>query len=53
MQRIVFLDRATIGPTVELRRPQFEHEWLEHEATPGDKVAERLAGATIAPGLLS
>ena len=48
MQRIVFLDRATIGPTVDLRRPHFEHEWIEHEATPGDEVVERLAGATIA-----
>ena len=48
MQRIVFLDRATIGPTVDLRRPHFEHEWIEHEATPGDEVVERLAGASIA-----
>ena len=48
MQRIVFLDRATIGPSVDLRRPQFAHEWVEHEATPGDDVSKRLAGATIA-----
>jgi glycerate dehydrogenase len=48
MQRIVFLDRATIGPTVELRRPDFEHEWIEHQATTRDQVAERLAGATVA-----
>lgn len=46
--RVVFLDRATFGPTVEIRRPSFEHEWVEHERTaPGDVVA-RLAGATVA-----
>jgi glycerate dehydrogenase len=48
VQRIVFLDRATIGPGVDLRRPRFEHEWVEHEATSGDEVVGRLAGATIA-----
>jgi glycerate dehydrogenase len=46
--RIVFLDRATIGPTVRLTRPGFAHEWAEHDATPAAEVAERLAGATIA-----
>jgi glycerate dehydrogenase len=48
VQRIVFLDRATIGPTVELRRPDFQHEWIEHQATAGGEVAKRLAGATVA-----
>ncbi|HZA66518.1 MAG TPA: hypothetical protein VE592_06180, partial [Geminicoccaceae bacterium] len=48
MHRIVFLDRATIGPTVKLRRPDLEHEWIEHEATAEGQVAERLAGATVA-----
>jgi glycerate dehydrogenase len=48
VHRIVFLDRATIGPSVELRRPGFAHEWAEHEATAADQVAERLKGATIA-----
>jgi glycerate dehydrogenase len=46
--RVVFLDRATIGPSVDLRRPDFPHEWIEHEATAADQVPERLAGATIA-----
>ena len=46
--RIVFLDRATIGPTVTLTRPGFAHEWAEHEATTAAEVAERLDGATIA-----
>ncbi len=45
---IVFLDTATIGPGVTVRRPAFEHEWREHERTRTDEVAERLAGATIA-----
>jgi glycerate dehydrogenase len=48
VHRIVFLDRATIGPTVQLRRPDFEHEWTEHEATQAHEVADRLAGATVA-----
>ena len=47
-QRIVFLDRATIGPTVTIKRPAFEHDWIEHQATARDQVAERLRGATIA-----
>jgi glycerate dehydrogenase len=48
VHRIVFLDRATIGPSVELRRPGFAHEWTEHAATAPDEVAKRLKGATIA-----
>lgn len=47
-QRIVFLDRSTIGPTVELARPRFEHDWTEHGATARDQVVARLADATIA-----
>ncbi len=48
MERIVFLDRATIGPTVTINRPGFDHEWIEYEATAEAEAAERLAGATIA-----
>jgi glycerate dehydrogenase len=48
MQRIVFLDRGTIGPTVTLRRPAFDHHWEEHERTAPDELPERLTGATIA-----
>lgn len=48
MTRIVFLDRATIGPSVTITRPGAEHDWIEHDRTaPGD-VAERLAGADVA-----
>jgi glycerate dehydrogenase len=46
--RIVFLDRATIGPTVTLTRPGFAHAWAEHDATAAAEVAPRLDGATIA-----
>lgn len=45
--RVVFLDRATIGPTVSITRPSFEHEWVEYDRTAPDQVAERAAGADI------
>ncbi|MCW2308966.1 D-2-hydroxyacid dehydrogenase [Rhodobium gokarnense] len=48
MTTIVFLDRDTIGPSVTINRPAFDHEWIEHGKTPADKVAERLKGATVA-----
>jgi len=46
--RIVFLDRATIGPSVAVTRPKFNHEWVEFERSTPDQVAEKLAGADIA-----
>ena len=46
MHRIVFLDRETLR--ADVRRPRFEHEWVEHAATRGDEVVERLRGADIA-----
>jgi glycerate dehydrogenase len=48
MERLIFLDRATIAPQVQLRRPQFAHELVEHDNTQPDQVLERLAGATVA-----
>ena len=45
--RIVFLDRATVEPSINIRRPEFEHEWTEHERTAPGQVVERLAGADI------
>lgn len=48
MVKIVFLDRGTIGPAVELVRPSFEHEWVEHKATAHHDAVKRLAGAHIA-----
>lgn len=46
--RIVFLDRGSIGPSVELHRPAFDHEWVVYDQTAPDQVAERLADADIA-----
>lgn len=46
--RIVYLQRATMDEAVRMRRPDFPHEWVEHAATPVERMAERLAGATIA-----
>ena len=48
MTRIVVLDRNTIGPTVDLIRPDFTHEWIEHATTTSGDVVARLAGARIA-----
>jgi len=47
-EKIVFLDRETIAPYVNVRRPAFDHDWAVHDRTKADQVAERLAGATIA-----
>lgn len=46
--RIVFLDRATFGPTVEITRPHFPHEWIEYDRTDASDVLERLTGAAVA-----
>ncbi len=48
MQKIVFLDRATLAPQIKLTRPAFEHELVEYDHTQPDQVAARLDGATIA-----
>jgi glycerate dehydrogenase len=45
---IVFLDRATVGPSVTITRPGFDHDWAEHERTAAEEVVPRLAGATVA-----
>ncbi len=46
MERIVFLDRASLR--VPLRRPDFEHEWVDYPNTALHEVVERLRPATIA-----
>ncbi len=46
--KIVFLDRATIGPTVNIRPPGFNHEWQEYEQTAAEDVVKRLEHAEIA-----
>src|SRR4051812_3346594 len=45
MERIVFLERNTIQ--ADFRRPNFEHEWIEHAETAPDQVVERVRDATI------
>jgi glycerate dehydrogenase len=46
--QFVFLDRSTIGPAVNLTKPTFAHDWIDHDRTRPDQVVERLAGADIA-----
>jgi glycerate dehydrogenase len=48
MHKIVFLDRATLGPRVRLRPPAFAHQLTEFEHTTPDEAVTRLAGASIA-----
>ena len=48
MQKIVFLDRATLAPHIRLARPAFEHAFVEYDHTRADQIAARLDGATIA-----
>jgi glycerate dehydrogenase len=45
MERIVFLDRSTLK--AEVRRPAFEHEWVEYPMTRREEVVERLRHAAI------
>ncbi|MHA7880190.1 MAG: D-2-hydroxyacid dehydrogenase [Saccharospirillum sp.] len=46
--RLVFLDRATLKDSITLRRPGFEHDWVEYDRTEPGEVVGRLKGATIA-----
>jgi glycerate dehydrogenase len=41
--RIVFLDRETIPPQIVVRRPRFEHTWVEYPETSPAQLGERLA----------
>jgi glycerate dehydrogenase len=46
-QTIVVLDRETLAPEIQVRRPDFAHEWVEHDRTAADQVADRIADADI------
>lgn len=46
METVVFLDRNTLR--ADVRRPAFEHRWVEYEQTPPGEVVERLRDATVA-----
>ena len=45
MQRIVFLERNTF--TIDFRRPNFDHEWIEYGETRPEQILPRLRDATI------
>jgi glycerate dehydrogenase len=45
--RIVVLDRGTLPPEIELRRPAFAHELVVHDATAPEQVPARIAAADI------
>lgn len=47
MIKVVFLDRATMGPGVEIKRPTVAHQWTEYERTGADQVLERARGAQV------
>ena len=47
MTKIVFLDRDTMGPSVEIVRPDFDHEWVEYGKTAPAEVAERISDADL------
>ncbi|KAB2901743.1 MAG: D-2-hydroxyacid dehydrogenase [Burkholderiaceae bacterium] len=46
--KIVFLDRETISPQTRVRRPAFDHEWVEYPRTSPAEVADRLRDADVA-----
>ena len=46
--RIVHLDRATIGPAIQLNKPACAHDWVSYDRTTQEDVIARLAGADIA-----
>jgi glycerate dehydrogenase len=46
VERVVFLDRDTLRAA--LRRPAFDHTWVDYPTTAPDEVLTRLEGATIA-----
>lgn len=46
MEHIVFLERNSVD--ADVRRPRFEHEWVEFAESVQGQAVERLRGATIA-----
>jgi len=45
--KIVFLDRATIPSQIQLKKPSFEHTWVEFDFTKPEQVQERIIDADI------
>ncbi len=48
MDKIVFLDRSTMGPNVDLLKDQLDAEWTFYDQTHNSQIIDRLNGATIA-----
>ena len=48
MNKIVFLDRKTIGMSVQLNTPHNLHKWIAYDNTSPYQVVERLKDADIA-----
>lgn len=46
--KLVFLDRQTLAPEIELRAPSFEHRWQSYQETAPGQVVSRLQDADIA-----
>ncbi len=46
MEKVAFLDRNSLK--ANLRKPSFDHEWVEYEQTLLSEVVERLKGVTVA-----
>lgn len=44
--RIVYLERDSV--IAEVRRPAFEHDWIEYPSSLPEQICERLQGCTIA-----
>ncbi|WP_407332084.1 D-2-hydroxyacid dehydrogenase [Enterovibrio sp. 27052020O] len=47
MEKIVFLDSATIPAHIRIPAPSFPHQWESFESTLPEQILERLADATI------
>lgn len=46
MEKVAFLDRNSLK--ANLRKPSFNHEWVEFDQTMASEVVDRLKGATVA-----
>lgn len=44
---IVFLDRATFGNDCKIKKPNFPHNWIEHQLTKKSQVFNRVKDADI------
>jgi len=47
MTKIVFLDRDTLGSSVQINKPSFEHQWSEYNRTQADQVLDHAKDADI------